>query len=121
MNSARLAVDIGGTFTDIALEQGGKRTTAKVLTTPAAPEQGQHRSRNLGPKGKPDLKALKPTRHVVRQIAEIGRHRARLVHDLHGGEASPMGILTREFDEPRSEHEAQQEPAHGEDRHRPRW
>jgi N-methylhydantoinase A len=40
MNSARLAVDIGGTFTDIALEQGGKRTTAKVLTTPAAPEQG---------------------------------------------------------------------------------
>jgi N-methylhydantoinase A len=40
MNSARLAVDIGGTFTDIALEQGGKRTTAKVLTTQAAPEQG---------------------------------------------------------------------------------
>ena len=40
MKSARLAVDIGGTFTDIALEQGGKRTTAKVLTTPAAPERG---------------------------------------------------------------------------------
>jgi N-methylhydantoinase A len=40
MPSARLAVDIGGTFTDLALEHGGKRTTVKVLTTPAAPEQG---------------------------------------------------------------------------------
>ena len=40
MPSARLAVDIGGTFTDLALEHDGKRTTIKVLTTPAAPEQG---------------------------------------------------------------------------------
>jgi N-methylhydantoinase A len=40
MPSARLAVDIGGTFTDLALEHAGKRTTIKVLTTPAAPEQG---------------------------------------------------------------------------------
>ena len=38
--SARLAVDIGGTFTDFALEHGGRRTTLKVLTTPHAPEQG---------------------------------------------------------------------------------
>ena len=37
---ARLAVDIGGTFTDLALEAAGRRHTAKVLTTPAAPEQG---------------------------------------------------------------------------------
>ena len=37
---ARLAVDIGGTFTDLALEAGGERWTSKVLTTPAAPEQG---------------------------------------------------------------------------------
>ncbi|HZH28268.1 MAG TPA: hydantoinase/oxoprolinase family protein [Azospirillaceae bacterium] len=37
----RLAVDIGGTFTDVALEYGdGRRATAKVLTTPRAPEQG---------------------------------------------------------------------------------
>ena len=40
MPSARLAVDIGGTFTDLALEHDGIRTTIKVLTTPAAPEQG---------------------------------------------------------------------------------
>jgi N-methylhydantoinase A len=40
MASARLAVDIGGTFTDLALEHGGRRTTTKVLTTPAAPEMG---------------------------------------------------------------------------------
>lgn len=42
--NVRLAVDIGGTFTDIALEwpHGGiiERHTAKVLTTPAAPERG---------------------------------------------------------------------------------
>ncbi len=40
MPSARLAVDIGGTFTDLALEHDGRRFTIKVLTTPAAPEQG---------------------------------------------------------------------------------
>ena len=40
MKSARLAVDIGGTFTDLALEAGGTRFTSKVLTTPGAPEQG---------------------------------------------------------------------------------
>ncbi len=38
--AARLAVDIGGTFTDLALEHDGRRHTAKVLTTPAAPERG---------------------------------------------------------------------------------
>ena len=38
--SARLAVDIGGTFTDFALDHGGRRTSAKVLTTPQAPEAG---------------------------------------------------------------------------------
>lgn len=38
--TARLAVDIGGTFTDLALEHAGRRHTAKVLTTQAAPEQG---------------------------------------------------------------------------------
>ena len=40
MTTARLAVDIGGTFTDLALEHAGGMATAKVLTTPRAPEQG---------------------------------------------------------------------------------
>jgi N-methylhydantoinase A len=40
MTSARLAVDIGGTFTDFALDVRGQRFSRKVLTTPSAPEQG---------------------------------------------------------------------------------
>jgi N-methylhydantoinase A len=39
-SGARLGVDIGGTFTDVALEAGGRRYSAKVLTTPEAPERG---------------------------------------------------------------------------------
>src|ERR1700689_4075976 len=38
--TARLAVDIGGTFTDVVLERSGERATIKVLTTPGAPEVG---------------------------------------------------------------------------------
>jgi N-methylhydantoinase A len=37
---ARLGVDIGGTFTDVALEIGEQRYSAKILTTPQAPERG---------------------------------------------------------------------------------
>ncbi len=36
---ARLAVDIGGTFTDLALEHRGTRSTLKLLTTPTEPER----------------------------------------------------------------------------------
>jgi N-methylhydantoinase A len=36
---ARLGVDIGGTFTDVALEVGDRRYSAKTLTTPEAPER----------------------------------------------------------------------------------
>ena len=35
----RLAVDIGGTFTDIVLDVGRDRRTRKLLTTPLRPEQ----------------------------------------------------------------------------------
>jgi hypothetical protein len=38
-HSLRLASDIGGTFTDIVLRRGEQSATAKLLTTPAAPEQ----------------------------------------------------------------------------------
>ncbi len=40
VKAARLAVDIGGTFTDVVVEHKGNQTTAKVLTTPRAPEEG---------------------------------------------------------------------------------
>ena len=35
-----MAVDIGGTFTDVVVEHEGARTTTKVLTTSHAPEEG---------------------------------------------------------------------------------
>ncbi len=37
--SARLAVDIGGTFTDVVLETGAAAHATKILTTPDAPER----------------------------------------------------------------------------------
>ena len=40
MQDVRLGVDIGGTFTDVALEVGDRRYTAKGLTTTRAPEDG---------------------------------------------------------------------------------
>ncbi|MCE2399189.1 MAG: hydantoinase B/oxoprolinase family protein [Gemmatimonadetes bacterium] len=40
MTGARIAVDIGGTFTDVALQRGGRVVTAKVLTTRDRPEKG---------------------------------------------------------------------------------
>jgi len=39
-STIRLGLDIGGTFTDVALEIGERRFTAKTLTTPGAPEEG---------------------------------------------------------------------------------
>jgi N-methylhydantoinase A len=35
----RIAVDIGGTFTDVVLEESGQRLTRKLLTTPQRPEE----------------------------------------------------------------------------------
>lgn len=41
MAQVRLAIDIGGTFTDVVLDTGdGRVDTTKVLTTPRAPEDG---------------------------------------------------------------------------------
>ena len=55
----RLAVDIGGTFTDVVLERSGERATIKVLTTPGAPEVG------LGvERGHPGGVVLKEREHV---------------------------------------------------------
>ncbi len=38
MQSARLGIDIGGTFTDFVLEHGDRQFCLKLLTTPQAPE-----------------------------------------------------------------------------------
>ena len=38
-NSARIAVDIGGTFTDVVLERNRERFTTKLLTTAASPQE----------------------------------------------------------------------------------
>ena len=38
--NVKLAVDVGGTFTDVVLETQRGQATAKVLTTPGAPEEG---------------------------------------------------------------------------------
>ena len=40
MGGYRLAVDIGGTFTDVVLQSPSGYVSGKVLTTPAAPEEG---------------------------------------------------------------------------------
>ena len=39
-SDARLAIDIGGTFTDVVLNAAKETYTVKVLTTPDAPEVG---------------------------------------------------------------------------------
>jgi len=40
MLSCKLAVDIGGTFTDVVLERDGRMHGTKVPTTPRAPQEG---------------------------------------------------------------------------------
>ena len=40
LGAARVAVDIGGTFTDVVLRTGDAQATAKVLTTAAEPAEG---------------------------------------------------------------------------------
>ncbi|MEM9223708.1 MAG: hydantoinase/oxoprolinase family protein [Pseudomonadota bacterium] len=51
--TAAIAVDIGGTFTDIVLEEGSRRVTIKTPTTPSAPAEGvmEGLSRVLGEAG----------------------------------------------------------------------
>ena len=64
----RLAVDVGGTFTDVVLEQGDQQTTLKVLTTPAAPETG----------------VLTGIDAVLAALIRLhGGHEARVVHLAH--------------------------------------
>jgi N-methylhydantoinase A len=61
---ARLAIDIGGTFTDFAIESGGKRWTHKRLTTPRAPE----------------LAVLEGTDHILAAAGLSARDLSTIVH-----------------------------------------
>ncbi len=45
--TTRLAIDIGGTFTDVVLDRDGVRTTSKVLTTADRPAAGFMRGVNI--------------------------------------------------------------------------
>ena len=72
----RLAVDIGGTFTDVALETGAGRVTAKVLTTPRAPEQGVMTA-------------------VEAALAKAGLEPAELTSMLHGTTLASNALIER--------------------------
>ena len=75
-STARLAIDIGGTFTDVALEVGGRLVTTKVLTTSAAPERGV-------------LQGV----HKVLDIASVPPSAVRLV--IHGTTLATNAIIER--------------------------
>ena len=74
--SWRLGVDIGGTFTDVALEGPAGRFTAKVLTTHRAPEEGV-------------LTAIEQT------LAEAGVAPAALTTIIHGATLATNAIIER--------------------------
>jgi N-methylhydantoinase A len=73
---ARLGVDIGGTFTDVALEIGQRRYSAKTLTTPDAPERA----------------VLEVTRAV---IGEAGLQPGDLSIIIHGTTLATNAIIER--------------------------
>jgi N-methylhydantoinase A len=72
----RLAVDIGGTFTDVVLETPERRFTVKVLTTPAAAEEG----------------VMEGVSHV---LGEAGIEAASLGVFLHGTTLATNAIIER--------------------------
>jgi N-methylhydantoinase A len=72
----RLSVDIGGTFTDIVVDAGGRRHTAKVLTTHGAPEQA----------------VIDGTRAL---LAEAGRSFADLALFVHGTTLATNAVIER--------------------------
>ena len=72
----RLGVDIGGTFTDVALEFGEGRWSAKILTTPEAPERA--------------------VIDVIRRVlAEAGLRPADLSLIIHGTTLATNAIIER--------------------------
>jgi N-methylhydantoinase A len=75
-STIRLGLDIGGTFTDVALERGEQRFTTKTLTTTSAPEQGV-------------LTAL----YSVMQAAGIAPHQVGLI--VHGTTLATNAVIER--------------------------
>ena len=74
--SGRLAVDIGGTFTDVALEIGRQRFTTKVLTTSGAPE----------------LAVMTGIRNVLQQA---GRGAGDIANVIHGTTLATNALIER--------------------------
>src|SRR5437763_15239303 len=72
----RLAVDIGGTFTDIVLDVGQDRRTRKVLTTPTRPEQA----------------VLDGVRLI---LADARAHMSDIDGFIHGTALAPNAIIER--------------------------
>ena len=72
----RLAIDIGGTFTDVVLAADGKRFSTKVLTTHAAPAEGA-------------LEGLD------RVLAEAGKAAAEVSLVLHGTTLATNALIER--------------------------
>jgi len=76
ISNTRLAVDIGGTFTDVVLDSGGDRWTRKVLTTPARPEA-----------------AVVDGMRLV--LADAGRHISDIDVFVHGTTLATNAIIER--------------------------
>jgi N-methylhydantoinase A len=72
----RMAVDIGGTFTDVVLERGEERLTRKVLTTAGRPEEG----------------VLDGARRV---LAEANLHFSDIAVFIHGTTLATNAIIER--------------------------
>ena len=80
LSKARLAVDIGGTFTDLVLELPDRTLSTKVLTTPEAPERGRAGGHARHP-GRGRLPAWRgrpggPRHHAGDQCADRAQGRA---------------------------------------------
>ncbi len=82
----RVAVDIGGTFTDLVVvdEEAGRTTSGKVLSTPANPARGRARGAGAGRRRSGDDRLLRP-RHDrgAERVSRAEGHARAPDHD-HG-------------------------------------
>ncbi|WP_421999995.1 hydantoinase/oxoprolinase family protein [Reyranella sp.] len=76
VDDLRIAVDIGGTFTDVVLEEDGRRRTRKLLTTPQRPEEA----------------VLEGVRLI---LADAGRRFADVAVFVHGTTLATNAVIER--------------------------